>query len=119
MIKTLNKKVVLRIDTSYLSGRSMLLTYKGAQSTKHDLPTGSPQGPLLGGLIFMIKFSGAFLRPSIPRILPLENTPKFVDGGSMTVGVNLKSSRIPDATYRPRPLNFRERCGMILPAEKN
>ena len=92
-------------------------TYRGAQSTKHDLPTGSPQGPLLGGLIFIIKFSGAFLRPSIPRILPLENTPKFVDGGSMTVEV--KSSRIPDASNRPRPLNFRERCGMILSAEKN
>ena len=58
---------LLRIIFSYLSNRSMTLTFKGAQSSSQPLPTGIPQGAYLGGLIFIIKFNGAFLRPEIPR----------------------------------------------------
>ena len=58
---------LLNIVISYLSDRSMFLTYNNCQSTKKMLPGGGPQGAYLGGLIFIIKYNGAFLRPPVPR----------------------------------------------------
>ena len=60
---------LLRIIFSYLSGRSMFLSYKGAQSKQKLLPGGGPQGAFLGGIIFMLKFNGAFLRHPYQRKL--------------------------------------------------
>ena len=54
---------------SYLTGRSMVLKYKGSVSTLRFLPGSSPQGTFLGVFLFIIKFNGACLRPSIPRNL--------------------------------------------------
>ena len=45
---------LLKIVTSYLMQRNMILTYRGEHSRLKDLPAGSPQGAYLGGLIFMI-----------------------------------------------------------------
>ena len=44
----------LRILTSYLTERSMILTYDGAQSSPRNLPGGSPQGTFLGIFLFII-----------------------------------------------------------------
>ena len=44
---------------------------------------------------------------------------KFVDDGSVAVSVNLKSSLIPDVQDRPRPLNYHERTGHVLPEDNN
>ena len=44
---------------------------------------------------------------------------KFVDDGSVAVSVDLKASLLPDPVVRPRPLNFHERTGHILPDENN
>ena len=114
---------LLKIIASYLSQRTMSLTFKDAQSTRKELPAGSPQGAFLGGLIFMIKFNGAFLRPSIPRNIFLQTAPsiavKFVDDGSVAVGIDLERNLLPDASCRPQPLKFRERCGLFLPHENN
>ena len=82
---------LLRIVVSYLSNRSMILRYNGAVSSEKDLPGGSPQGAFLGGLIFIIKFNGAFLRPPIPRPGSLSQTVKFVDDGSIGVSVDMKT----------------------------
>ena len=101
----------------------MILTYRGEHSRQKDLPAGSPQGAYLGGLIFMIKFNGAFLRPVIPRNTLLQNSSsvkvKFVDDGSAAVSINLETYLVPDTTSRPRPLKYRERCGLVLPKENN
>ena len=71
----------------------------------------------------MIKFNGAFLRPSIPRNISLQTAPsiavKFVDDGSVAVGIDLERNLLPDASCRPQPLKFRERCGLFLPHENN
>ena len=86
------------------------------------LPGGGPQGAFLGGLIFIIKYNGAFLRPPVPRnLLPVSNSEKvkFVDDGSIAVSINLKSNLVPDATIRSRPLNFNERTCQMLPNENN
>ena len=71
----------------------------------------------------MIKFNGAFLRPSVPRNHLLQDARtekvKYIDDGSVAVSINLKSYLIPDPSKRPMPLNFRERCQLVLPAENN
>ena len=116
---------LLRIKIAYLSHRSMYLTYNGAQSTLKLLPGGGPQGAYLGGIIFIIKYNGALLRPPIPRPFqgPASKSKsqkvKFVDDGTIAVSVDLKDSLVHDPVTRPRPWNFHERTGHILPRENN
>ena len=112
---------LLRIVVSYLSDRSMVLSYKGATSTNKSLPGGTPQGAFLGGLIFMIKFNGAFLRPSVPRPISLTSkstTVKFVDDGAIAVSVDLKAL-VTDERSKLMPLTYHERTGHMLPVEDN
>ena len=103
----------------------MYLTYNGAQSSKKMLPGGGPQGAYLGGLIFIIKYNGAFLRPPIPRCMqgPISKSKaekvKFVDDGTVAVTVNLKTSLVQDPVDRPRPHNYHERTCHVLPDENN
>ena len=60
---------LLLILISYLSGRSMVLTYNGASSSPRHLPGSSPQGVFLGVFFFTVKYNGVSLRPSIPMIM--------------------------------------------------
>ena len=89
------------------------------------LPGGGPQGAYLGGMIFIIKYNGAFLRPPIPRLIkgPVNQARaekvKFIDDGTIAVSVDLKASLIPEPITRPRPHNFHERTCQILPKENN
>ena len=116
---------LLNIVISYLSDRSMFLTFNNSQSTRKMLPGGGPQGAYLGGLIFIIKYNGAFLRPPIPRpvkgpvLKSKAEKVKFVDDGTVAVSIDLKQCLIPDPQNRPRPHNYHERTGHILPAENN
>ena len=48
---------LLRILISYLTDRSMILRYKGVQSSRHWMPGGSPQGALLGVLLYLVYVS--------------------------------------------------------------
>lgn len=110
---------LLRIIISYLSGRSMFLTYRGAESKQRMLPGGGPQGAYLGGIIFMLKYNGAFLRPPIPRNLigPASESKakkvKYVDDGTVAVSINLKRCLENDESGRLRPLTYRERTSKI------
>ena len=111
---------LLRLISSYLSGRCMFLTYNGAMSTQRELPGGCPQGAFLGGILFMIKFNGAFLRPPVHRPLTSKSqTVKFVDDGAIATSIDMKATLIPDSTVRPFPLKFNERTGHILPDNEN
>ena len=116
---------LLNIVISYLSDRSMYLTFNGEKSSQKMLPGGGPQGAYLGGLIFIIKYNGAFLRPPIPRqiqgpvVKAKSEKVKFVDDGTVAVSVDLRASLVPDHVDRARPRNFHERTGHILPAENN
>ena len=44
---------------------------------------------------------------------------KFVDDGTVAVSVNLKSCIIPDSVDRPKPHNYHERTGHVLPDQNN
>ena len=61
---------LLRILISYLSGRSMILRYKGAQSSRHSMPGGTPQGALLGVLLYLVYVSdiGMTLPAPVPGV---------------------------------------------------
>ena len=113
---------LLNVVISYLSERSMILSYNGALSSQKSLPGGGPQGVYLCGLIFIIKYNGAFLRPPIPRNIPgpVNNSKsvkvRYVDDGTVAVSVNLKESLVSDPIIRPSPLNKHERTRQILPA---
>ena len=116
---------LLKVIISYLSNRSMILTYNGELSKRKLLPGGGPQGAHLGGLIFIVKYNGAFLRPPIPRNVfgPIQTSKakavKFVDDGSVAVSINLKTCLSDDPRIRPLPLNYHERTCSVLPPENN
>ena len=116
---------LLRILISYLSNRSMYLTYDSAQSSQKLLHGGGPQGAYLGGILFMLKYNGAFLRPPIPRNIggPISKSVaekvKFVDDGSIAVSINLKNCLEYDPRDRANPLSYRERTKQVLPAQNN
>ena len=103
----------------------MLLDYNGKQSKRKRLPGGGPQGANLGGLIFIVKYNGAFLRPPVPRVIgaPASKSEaksvKFIDDGSVAVSLNLKSSLVPETRPKAKPLNFEERTCQVLPSEGN
>ena len=113
---------ILAILFSYLSGRSMTMTFGKSTSSPRMLPGSTPQGALLGGLIFIVKYNGASLRPQIPRITMSTReslSVKYVDDHSCAVSINLKKSLKDDHEKRPKPLNFHERTSHVLPLHSN
>ena len=125
---------LLLILSSYLTGRSMILTYNGASSSPRNLPGSSPQGAFLGIFFFIVKYNAASLRPSIPRITMSVrcqnklskcktrncNTHQqdmhalYIDDLSEAEAINLKKQLINDPVQRPYPLNYHERTKQIL-----
>ena len=112
---------VLSLISSYLTDRSMVLSYQKARSSQRTLPGGFGAGTFLGGLLFIVKFNGACLRPPVPRPI-LGNRAmqvKFVDDSSTVASFNLKTSLTEDPVTRPKPLNYHERHEKILKPEQN
>ena len=119
---------LLLILISYLTGRSMVLTYKGATSSPRSLPGSSPQGAFLGIFFFIVKYNGASLRPQIPRILfhtecklrqakckndhctkHIKNMHAvYIDDLSEAEAINLKKQLVIDPVQRPQPINYHE-----------
>jgi hypothetical protein len=99
----------------------LILTYQGATSESRSLPGGFGAGTWLGGLLFIIKFNGACLRPPIPQPITMNHgmQVKFIDDASQIASVNLKKSLVPERLPRPRPLNYHERTGMVLSSQEN
>ena len=114
-------KWLLAVICSYLSSRSMLLKYQTKVSSPRDLPGGFGQGVWLGGLLFIVKFNGACLRPPIPRPISRNSSMqvKYIDDASQAASINLKKSLMPDPQERIRPLNSHERTMMVLKPEDN
>ena len=130
---------LLLILISYLTKRSMVLSYKGATTSPRDLPGSSPQGPFLGIFFFIIKYNAASLRPPIPRIslntvCRLKRTKcrkeqciqhakdmhaVYIDDLSEAEAVDLKKQLKVDPVQMPLPLNFHERTKHIYPTENS
>ena len=110
---------LLLIIISYLTDRKMIMKFRGVFSALRFLPGSSPQGTVLGVILFIIYFNGAALRPSIPRpSWPFfskrrKNDPetislKFVDDLSVAMKVNLDKDLFEDKNM-PKPLTFDQR----------
>ena len=132
---------LLLILISYLSGRSMVLCYKGTTSSPRNLPGSSPQGAFLGIFCFIVKYNGAALRPQIPRLMfqndckqskmkttcnipscvkhPKDTHCIYIDDLSEAEAIRLKKQLISDPITRPRPLNYHERTKHIYPAQSS
>ena len=120
---------LLLILISYLTQRTMVLSYNGATSSPRDLPGSSPQGAFLGIFFFIVKYNGASMRPSIPRLM-LEPKCKakfktcrkenctvhskdmhalYIYDLSEAEAIDLKKQLVNDPIQRPFPLSFHER----------
>ena len=118
---------LLLILISYLTERKMILKFRNILSTLRSLPGSSPQGTVLGVILFIILFNGAALRPAIPRpswpLLPrMNNNPaaiklKFVDDLSIAAQVNLNKDLA--NVVRQKPLAFAERFETDVSHEAN
>ena len=119
---------MLLILISYLSDRKMTLKFKNILSSLRSLPGSSPQGTVLGVILYIIIFNGAALRPRIPRpiwpLLPkMNNDPvaiklKFIDDLSIATRINLAKDLVSSAD-RPQPYTFEERLGTVVSEEAN
>ena len=126
---------LLLILISYLTQRTMVLSYNGATSSPRDLPGSSPQGAFLGIFFFVVKYNGASLRPNIPRLMLEQCKAKFktcrkpgcmkhskemhalyIDDLSEAEAIELKKQLVDDPVQRPFPLNYHERTQHVLPA---
>ena len=119
---------LLSLICSYLGGRSMVLSYgsvdqggKQAKSSSRPLPGGFGAGTFLGGLLFIIKFNGACLRPPLPR--PFSGNKamqvRYIDDSTQAASVNLKRSLQAYPVSRPRPLKYHERHQTILKPQED
>ena len=112
---------LLAILVSYLSHRSMTLKYKDAWSSSQPLPGGFPQGCLLGMFLFIIVFTGACLRPLIPRSITSNPSMsvKFMDDCTIGGAINLRNFLQTEVRELPQPLTYQERTGHRIQNEHN
>ena len=99
---------------SYLTDSKMVLKFRGVLSAVQSLPGSSPQGTVLGVILFIIIFNGAALRPTIPRPSwpffskkkndPEAVTMKFVDDLSILTKINIKKDISEDTSESQKPL---------------
>ena len=114
-------KWLLAVLCSYLSSRSMVLKYQNTAYSPRSLPGGFGQGVWLEGMLFVIKFNGACLRPPIPRPISKNSSiqVKFIDDSTQAASIKLKLSLMPDPVEQPSPLNYHERTKMVLKSEED
>ena len=123
---------LLKILISYLTERTMILKYNGAESLPQSLPGGSVQGSLVGIILFIIELSDAGmpvpLQPNMddvisvsspaPSITENEIRLKYVD--DQTQGEVLKLQEVlnlrADLTG---PRSYHDRHGHVLPEDKS
>ena len=117
--------LALKILISYLTNRELEVKYHNAVSSRKRLPGGGPQGCALGGIVFIVKFNGALLRPRIPSNLltsqhrPDSITAKYFDDATEAVEIDLRSCLTPDPFEKEKTLTFHEHCQLVIPKEKN
>ena len=120
---------LLRVVIAFLSGRRMVVRYKGKTSTIKSLPGGGPQGTLLGLFLFLVLINDAGFHGQVNNVGELATSKrnvkavnqihlKYVDDMSVAESVNLKENLVTDPD-RQQPDNYHARTGHRLPQEKS
>ena len=123
---------LLKIISSYLTDRKIVVRYRGAESEPQPLPSGGPQGDTLTMILFLVLVSDSALDPAPP--LPPNAEPgdvncvpapppgiemedeirlKYQDDLSMGEVINLKT-QLNRKLDQSGPMNFHERNGLEL-----
>ena len=116
---------LLKLIASYLSKRVMIVRFKGSESKEENMPGGSPQGTILGVVIFilqMILMRSISLNPNENFLtFPGEKSPstscKFID--DLTSAVSFKIKDLEHSDDITKPLVYHSRTEHILPSLKN
>ena len=116
---------LLKLIASYLSKRVMIVRFKGSESKEENMPGGSPQGTILGVVIFilqMILMRSISLDPNENLLtFPGEKSPstscKFID--DLTSAVSFKIKDLEHSDDITKPLVYHSRTEHILPSLKN
>ena len=120
---------LLKIVMAFLTNRSMVVRYKGAQSTTKALPGGGPQGTLLGLFLFLVLINDAGFENQENNAGELITSKKnfraanqihlkYVDDLTIAEAIKLKDKLVP-APDRPLPDNYHARTGHALPRENS
>ena len=120
---------LLKIISSYLSERELILRYKGKIAGSQKMPGGGPQGSILGCFLFLILINSLGLnrsqsigkhiaQPVRKRNAMMTNYSKFIDDLTIAVSINLKQC-LSESENGPRPLNYHARTGHVLTRDKN
>ena len=130
----------LRLIISYLSNRTLCIRYQGAVSSERRMPGGGPQGTLLIVLLFILQVNLAGSPCLPPTTLPPEvsgpepnpvsisspkwcqnkdstENKKFVDDLTLLEHIKLEKNLVLKENFIG-PLNFHERHGFMVPANK-
>ena len=120
---------LLKIVMAFLTNRSMVVRYKGEQSSERNLPGSCPQGTLLGLFLFLILINDAGFDNQENNTGELitckrnikeanEIHLKFVDDLTLGEAIDLKKQLVFKGN-RQLPDNFHSRTGHILPEENS
>ena len=121
---------LLKIVMGFLTGRSMVVRYKGATSSPRSLPGGGPQWTLLGLLLFLVLINDAGFADQCNNVGDLITSRKtfkaanqlhlkYVDDLSIAEAVILKDNVLPAPVDRQQPDPYRARTGHVLIQENS
>jgi hypothetical protein len=121
---------LLKIVMAFLTGRSMVVRYRGATSSPRSLPGGGPQGTLLGLLLFLVLINDAGFADQCNNVGDLITSRKnfkaanqlhlkYVDDLSIAEAVILKDNVLPAPVDRQQPDPYRARTGHVLIKENS
>ena len=122
---------LLKIVMAFLKDRTMLVNYKGKQSSIKSLPGGGPQGTLLALLLFIVLINDLGFEGQMNNAGELitdkknlkhlnEIHLKYVDDFSLAEAINMPKQlvKIPD-NEREQPDTYHSRTGHVLPPENS
>ena len=119
---------LLQIVIGFLENRELQVNYKGETSGRKSLPGGGPQVTILGMFLFIILINAAGFRNNLKNIGKFITKPynrrgpmprihlKYMDDMTVAEAIHLKKKVIVNPNPNPpRPLQYHERTGHILP----
>ena len=120
---------LLKLVIAFLTERTMVVRYKGETSTPRLLPGGSPQGTLLGLLLFLVLVNDVGFEDQINNVGEVITCKrrikdfnqihlKYVDDLTVAESVSMKTQLTAvSVDGRPQPDDFRDRTGHQLKPE--